>query len=687
MRTKKSHSEPSPTRLQLLIDEYKSARDDERSEMAILVTVLGTVMASTITTLLALQTIVWISMLTPIAALALSAYSVSLIQKRAIRSFHIRALEREIRLELDDPTRFKKSASAIMRPRRQQRPIVFTLKELEHVSIATGDHRNTSFMAPLFTATCITTTVVALGRHAYYQILVTNDALAAGAALGYGFTFATILRALVYSTLYARTQYEHAVQLVQNRDDPFSRRTPLTTYNPGENGTNIHIGERALDPIFHSVRPDAMLKGTHELVGTLLCYTLIQHTRLGRIHDERLLLLIAMLLVFEVLAYQTRYLVKDILGRNEEAVLRSRGQRGRMTGSPGHVLSAVRSLMLRGALIFVSVILALFSGVGLTFTIGIALLALLTAVYEAVRRAEAKTAHSPGTQNILARLTFILVSLGIPLRFVFGFSVYSELYFGSLHEALQWMSSDGWAFVPLALWYFCFSLTTVAPTWALEGLYEAGSYDRGVLQFEWRAEGKRHVWISLGCFLRPLGIAPGDFPCPLSNSLGDRELSGHECWTAISNQSTPLLQRLRGWMVAPWVISATGGVVAAHLFLSSLYNAPTPPLVILVSALAHFLLSAVAMDCIATRGSGLLGMVLTIACALVPASLVLAVNADLVGSTWIWVIALVLFFYGGPLWFYLLQGRYSDTRSILKNTARMWGHLDIQIANKLLDRT
>lgn len=87
MRTKKSHSEPAPTRLQLLIDEYKSARDDERAEMAILVTVLGTVMVSTITTLLTLQTIAWISMLTPIAALALSAYSVSLIQKRPFARF------------------------------------------------------------------------------------------------------------------------------------------------------------------------------------------------------------------------------------------------------------------------------------------------------------------------------------------------------------------------------------------------------------------------------------------------------------------------------------------------------------------------------------------------------------------------------------------------------------------------
>ena len=82
----------------------------------------------------------------------------------------------------------------------------------------------------------------------------------------------------------------------------------------------------------------------------------------------------------------------------------------------------------------------------------------------------------------------------------------------------------------------------------------------------------------------------------------------------------------------------------------------------------------------------LLGALLTVACALVPTSLALTTNARLVGSTWIWLIAPVLFFSGGPVWFQALRGKYSDTRNILAKTLHGWAHLDIQIANKLLGR-
>lgn len=723
MRTKKSHSEPSPTRLQLLIDEYKSARDDERAESALLLTILGTVLASALAAALfftqskdsALQVLVtlptqssseaaqvtasipqpsgetqplfgatfWISILAPIVLLLPVAYAATLGGTRAIRSFYIRALEREIRSELDSaiPTtaRGKPTVDICSYPGLR----LFTLKELELASTDTGRVNGGSTLL-VFTATCFIATFMFLGTQAYYRLLKVNDLLAAFAAILYGAVALIVAHKTVQNSLRGRDYFKETVELTERSAD--SSLLPKSSFKSNSPDAMHVKGSSAPDSLNLFTKPDDLVKTLHNAIGAFTAYSLISFHTSNRVHDGHLLMLILMILAFEMLVYQTRYLVNDVLGRNEEGVLKSRGQRGKMTGSPEHVLAAVRSLMLRGALILVSVVLALFSGVGLTFTIGIALLALLTGVYEAVRRAEAKTAHNPRVQGVLARLVFILVSLGIPLRFVFGFAVYSELYFGSLREALQWMAGGGWAFAPLVLWYFCFSLTTVAPTWALEGLFEARFFDKGALQFQWKAEGKRHVWISLGCFLRPLGIAPGDFPCPLSNSLGDRELSGHECWTAISNQSAPLLQRLRGWMVVPWVISATGGVVAAHLFLSSLYNAPTPPLIILISALAHFLLSAVAMDCIATRGSGLLGALLTVACALVPTSLALTTNARLVGSTWIWLIAPVLFFSGGPVWFQALRGKYSDTRNILAKTLHGWAHLDIQITNKLLGR-
>lgn len=93
------------------------------------------------------------------------------------------------------------------------------------------------------------------------------------------------------------------------------------------------------------------------------------------------------------------------------------------------------------------------------------------------------------------------------------------------------------------------------------------------------------------------------------------------------------------------------------------------------------------MDCIATRGSRLLGALLTVACALVPTSLALAANTELVGTTWICVVAPLLFFLGGPMWFHPLRKKYSDTRDLLKKTLHNWAHLDIQIANILLGRT
>ena len=726
MRKKKSHSEPAPTRLQLLIDEYKSARDDERNESGLLASILGMVLASALAAAVFLaqsnsdpvdallsrlaqlygettQTTTstqalppdattplfgatfWISILAPVVLLLPVAYATTLWGARTTRAFYLRALEREIRSELRLLPPSDATGKTVTHIRAYPQLKLFTLKELELTSTAVGTLSAGGFALLAFSSLCFSATFIFLVVQAYYRILEVNDILAAFSALLYGIIVLTVANKTLQTSLLGRKYFNNAVELVALKAD--SSLTPRDPFKTASSTRRQNKHDSAPDSLNLITKPDDLLKIIHETVGALFACSLIGFHHANRVHDGRLVLLILIILVFEGLVYQTRYLVNDVLGRNEEGVLKSRGQRGKMTGSPEHVLAAVRSLMLRGALILVSVVLALFSGVGLTFTIGIALLALLTAVYEAVRRAEAKTAHNPRVQGVLARLVFILVSLGIPLRFVFGFAVYSELYFGSLREALQWMAGGGWAFALLALWYFCFSLTTVAPTWALEGLFEARSFDKGALQFQWKAEGKRHVWISLGCFLRPLGIAPGDFPCPLSNSLGDRELSGHECWTAISNQSAPLLQRLRGWMVAPWVISATGGVVAAHLFLSSLYNAPTPPLIILISTLAHFLLSAVAMDCIATRSSGLLGALLTVACALVPTSLALAANTELVGTTWICVVAPLLFFLGGPMWFHPLRKKYSDTRDMLKKTLHSWAHLDIQIANILLGRT
>ena len=589
MRTKKSHSEPSPTRLQLLIDEYKSARDDERAESGLLVTILQIVLASALAAAVFLAgppekyataqpygSTFWVTILAPVVLLLPIIHATTLWGTRTTRSFYMRALEREIRSELENSDSRRGPSGFPTRFESYPRLKLFTLKELELKNTAVGTSSKGGYTLLIFSTACFTTTFIFLVINAYYHIRNINDMLAAFATLFYGTVAIALANKTLQNSLGGRSFFfQNVIQTHYSCDNSLLPQSPLN-HDQTEAIVETEI-QRTPSSLKLLTKPDDLLKIIHETVGTLFAYFLISFHTSNRVHDGHLLMLILMILAFEMLVYQTRYLVNDVLGRNEEGVLKSRGQRGKMTGSPEHVLAAVRSLMLRSALIFVSVVLALFSGVGLTFTIGIALLALVTAVYEAVRRAEAKTAHSPRAQNILARLVFILVSLGIPLRFVFGFAVYSELYFGSLDGALRWMAGGGWAFAPLTLWFFCFSLTSVPPTWALEGLFEARSFDKGALQFQWRAEGKRHVWISLGCFLRPLGIAPGDFPCPLSNGLGDRELSGHECWTDISDQSTPLFQRLRKWMVAPWVISTTGGVIATHLFLSSLYNAPTPP--------------------------------------------------------------------------------------------------------------
>lgn len=133
-------------------------------------------------------------------------------------------------------------------------------------------------------------------------------------------------------------------------------------------------------------------------------------------------------IVFETTFYQTRYIVNDLMGIQEDSTSAHQRTRQRIPAEVQYIHSALRAILLRTGLCVI-VLFALWKtsrSVFIVFTIGAIATIALTFVYELFRSAERRS-KSRFMTTVSVVVVFFVVTLGYPLRVFIGYNVFTDI--------------------------------------------------------------------------------------------------------------------------------------------------------------------------------------------------------------------------------------------------------------------
>lgn len=216
-------------------------------------------------------------------------------------------------------------------------------------------------------------------------------------------------------------------------------------------------GRRSLGSYLALPRPDSAPKALIALVAGVLAAV----TAAGPLLPAAPALLLGTA-VYELLLYQCRYQLNDLRGIREDQDDVARATRGRLPVVPGRLGAAVRaSLVAAGVRVYLAVGLTLFLPVAVQVVVAASAVALLvlTVLYEA-GRAWARSADRHGWAVVVP------LAAGYGLRAALGAALYHAASGGSV-------PLDGW-FVALVLLGAAFGWMFVSATWALHAVCQAG---------------------------------------------------------------------------------------------------------------------------------------------------------------------------------------------------------------------
>jgi hypothetical protein len=263
----------------------------------------------------------------------------------------------------------------------------------------------------------------------------------------YGLACGAIIRLGALAVLDGRSYFAQAVRSMNE-----SLSVPLRPrVHPREEGRRTMASYLALP------RPDSAPKALIALVAGMLAAVAAARPLLPAL--PALLLGTA---VYELLLYQCRYQLNDLRGIREDQDDVARATRGRLPVVPGRLGSAVRaSLVAAGVRIYLAVGLTLFlpRPVQGVLAAAAAALVVLTVLYEAAR-AWARGADRHGWAVVLP------LAVGYALRAALGAALFHAASGGAVPV-------DGW-FVALTLLGAAFGLMFVSATWALHAVCQAG---------------------------------------------------------------------------------------------------------------------------------------------------------------------------------------------------------------------
>lgn len=698
MESKRHDDSDKIPRLELLLKDYSLVREDERTTGTEIVATIGAVLTAVLAAMVFISDneldsshgkgiLFWATVFAPTVLLLPAIYAATTGAERTIRSFYLRALEREIHTEMQALQKILRDPQKPWKISSYPSLRIFSFKELITSRLSTGRLNGGGIFLLSLVSLSFSASLFILVKKSYENLLQINDALAAAAVIIY-IAIAIGAGHLTYRTsLAGREYFRETVKIAGKRFyDTLTPKEFLCTDNSAHEPNFRNFPKSTPDSLGLFPKPEDLPKQLNSVGGTLVAGYMIYSDFSSRVQNENLLLLLLGILFFETFVYQTRYLINDLVGIKEERLLKSRQHRGRIVDQEAHVIAAVRSLIARSLVILVVVACMLVTKVGCSLLAAIVALSILTILYETLRRKTATKADKPRVQAIYAILIFIFVSFGIPLRFAFGFFFYAEL---SLHDPsvfLAWLGESLGTLYWFLLWCFAYSLSSVTPTWALECLAEATSLEEGKIHFLWKAEGKRHTWFALWGLCLPLGIQPINSQKPIEANLLDHELSGHECWTLSPQKERKRIHRSFRWAVAPWTLAAIVSSFAAVGSLSSLFKLNIPLPVAGAALVFHIVSFILAQDLTVTAKSGLTAPPLLFLAPAISTGILLWFHITDSRFPTLALVSYVLLFLSGPLWVNQLRGRYSDTRHQLAKAIKRLARIDSIIACRIIKR-
>lgn len=416
--------------IDILIEEYKIVQDQRNSNRPIVVTILGFTLATFVSYgAVSFPTpgeVSWYMAVAPLGLFLPASVALWNAQQEIFLNFYINAIEGKIRAELlkcvDSPSDIRLGSIRGL-----------TLFSSSALLAESGSSRrkNGYGAVTLFCAAAVFSVAAIVMVWAGYSS-VSKDPGMRWARLPYCITYAI--------AIYLLARYFYQVHIDSRRH--FISLVDRCQWRLSE---SVHFGteRQKVYNRYYIPRPGDVAKCIWGIYG-IAYYSMI--------YDFSVPLSVQAVfvytVVFELVFYQTRYLVNDLVGIQEDFRHPATRMRCRVPRDIDYVTALIKEVMLRGAIIALILVFIAwdFPLLSLQLSLSLAILVLLTFGYEEIKRREPVS-----SSRFLASLMFPYVGFGYVLRFFTGAGILVAIGGGlSVRHALESVASV--LFNPALLW-------------------------------------------------------------------------------------------------------------------------------------------------------------------------------------------------------------------------------------------
>ena len=385
--------------IDILIEEYKIVQDQRNSNRPIVVTILGFTLATFVSygaiSFPNSSGFSWYMAVAPLGLFLPASVALWNAQQEIFLSFYINAIEGKIRAELlnyvGSPSDIKLSSVRGL--------TLFSSAAL--LSESGSSRRKTGYGAvTLFCAAAVFSVAAIVMVWAGYSS-VSEDSGMRWARLPYCITYSV--------AIYLLARYFYQVHIDSRRS--FISLVEKYQWRLPENVCFKTSGQTVYNRYFVP-RPGDIVKCIWGLYGIVYYSGVYQFSLSASVQSA-----VLYVVIFELVFYQTRYLVNDLFGIQEDLRHPATRMRCRVPRNVEYVAALIKEVVLRGAIIVLIMAYIAWDFPLLAFHLSVSLviLVLLTVGYESIKHRE-----SVSSSNFVATIMFPYVGFGYVLRFFAG---------------------------------------------------------------------------------------------------------------------------------------------------------------------------------------------------------------------------------------------------------------------------
>ena len=484
--------------INILIEEYKIVQDQRNSSRPIVVTILGFTLATFVSygavNFPKSGEVPWYTAVAPLGLFLPASVALWNAQQEIFLSFYADAIEGKIRAEL---------LKCVASPSDIELGSVrgLTLFSSSALLAESGSSRRKSGYGAvtLFCAAAVfSAAAIVMVWVGYFS--VSKDP---------GMRWARLPYCIIYSfAAYLLIRYFYQVHIDSRRQ--FVVVVDKCQWRLSESAHLGTVGEKAYNR-YYIPRPGDVVKCIWGVCG-IVYYSMV--------HDYSTLLsvqsVVTYVVVFELVFYQTRYLVNDLVGIQEDLRHPAVRMRSRVPRDVNYVAALIKEVMLRGAIIALILVFIAwdFPLLSLHFSLSLAILILLTFGYEVIKRRE-----SVSSSVFSATIMFPYVGLGYVLRFFTGVGTLVSIAGGlSVRHALEGFASV--LFNPALLWNMRtveavglsvmivgLTMFSVSLGWLVEAVsWVVYDLNEKQLVVAVPSSSKSHIRVAICCYLNHIGV-------------------------------------------------------------------------------------------------------------------------------------------------------------------------------------